>query len=1124
MKVNLSTSVLILVYLVSLSFYHQILAQPVTTSSRDALVESIKGRAQQDAKAEKPPANAQDLNLLFGKDAEREAVPLREVMDIYDNAYSAAKPSPPWWDSYLPNMGWVAAIVLFFLLLAQETIKKTLSTRFEAIGEKVYRRIAGYRIFQRKALKKYRRALVDKYRFFQVTFRPNRDLDMSQIYVPLKVKGTSDAEQVDDLGALSKYQRVVVTGAPGSGKSMFLKRVALLYATGHLKNYPGALIPIFFDLRRLNSVDKPLIDHLVDIFALNKFPGAKNFIINSLEQGNLLLLFDGLDEVNSIKRQVEVDKIKDLLEEYGDCSAVITCRTAVYKNEFVDVVDSTLEIVDFTDQQIQKFLGSWPGIPEGKSVDQLILTLHERPRIMALARNPLLLTIIAFLYTDMEEFVLPFSRTEFYTLAVDVLLQQLKGQLNQYRVAPKSMILEQLALFNQEKGAKNQSDRLSLDEQTVISQINKILPSLNLEAKDAVPLLKEIVERSGLLLEIDGGTRYQFSHLTLQEYFAASALRGDGEKLIKFYKSDPDAWRETVKLWCGLPHDSTKLIQAINELDSVTAFECLADAQKVEQAVVNSLIDSFKPKLYNANGDSEAVIRAFASVASGPSQRSQAVFSYLVNALNSAQDDSQRMIAATALSQTNKPAAVQQLAAHATSPPILTALVRMGDLAVNALSKQAVAGDREALKALHAIGTPKAATALVPLLWHDDIEVTTLSSFFLASLFRQNIILDALREYRLSAGERESEWTNWVWKPFDEPTNSPLPVITGRVVLLIETMHRSAEQTHVTEMDKRIAIPIIVDHLERNGLKAPSAETLFTNEEMKKLIDEEMKSSANLPSYDKFYRSALLRIKKRGDGIGTLESDNELEDSYFKSGNPPPGTDSFTMQLFLLLEPRIRFDLAIRLLNTNVTIKNWINVLRPSEYDFNKSVQFNAIFIILGFFSVLSMVEVLNKLGNSVSWFELGNIVAVLSGLLLIIIWLSILLGKKRDSASIARYFGGFYFAPEDITSGNMLPDGDYWGRTSLLENTARIIWYMYKLCLTPVIIYYTSQLMIRFAPFSIIVAMWIFTFVAVFLLRWEGVRREREAYNPLKGILSERQANIDNPLQPHLKPVPLAA
>ena len=61
------------------------------------------------------------------------------------------------------------------------------------------------------------------------------------------------------------------------------------------------------------------------------------------------------------------------------------------------------------------------------------------------------------------------------------------------------------------------------------------------------PGLDEIVQRSGLMLAIDGGTRYQFTHLTLQEYFAARALEAKQDELLDFYRATPDAWREVVR-------------------------------------------------------------------------------------------------------------------------------------------------------------------------------------------------------------------------------------------------------------------------------------------------------------------------------------------------------------------------------------------------------------------------------------------------------------------------------------------------------------------------------------------------------------------------------------------------
>lgn len=70
-------------------------------------------------------------------------------------------------------------------------------------------------------------------------------------------------------------------------------------------------------------------------------------------------------------------------------------------------------------------------------------------------------------------------------------------------------------------------------------------------------------------------------------------------------------WREIVKLWCGLTNNSTALIEAVYQRDSLTAFECLADAQEVKQEVAQEIIETFKTQL----GTDEAICSAFGSVA-----------------------------------------------------------------------------------------------------------------------------------------------------------------------------------------------------------------------------------------------------------------------------------------------------------------------------------------------------------------------------------------------------------------------------------------------------------------------------------------------------------------------------
>jgi len=223
--------------------------------------------------------------------------------------------------------------------------------------------------------------------------------------------------------------------------------------------------------------------------------------------------------------------------------------------------------------------------------------------------------------------------------------------------------------------------------ETVLAEIKKVLPDLNLTNKDADPLLEEIVNRSGLLQKIDGGERYQFAHLTLQEFFAAAALRDDVAGMLTRFKANPDTWREAVKIWCGLDHDSTDLIRAIYAEYPVMAFECIADAQQVSADLADEIIGNFKSQL---GSEGEAINRAFAAVASNTTERGKAIFKYLADILADTKENKrQRVVAANILSMTNMEQAAKVLVSYRKIPEVRTALIRMGDIAVPILESLA---------------------------------------------------------------------------------------------------------------------------------------------------------------------------------------------------------------------------------------------------------------------------------------------------------------------------------------------------------------------------------------------------------------------------------------------------
>jgi hypothetical protein len=724
----------------------------------------------------------------------------QEILRTYDEEFTKAKTEHDKKD-WVPKAGWIVAGLLLVGLVFLDRLKQALGKFIDFTGEKLFTFFAGMPWFYRLALNRYRERVIDRHSKLKIPFRPERPLDLSAIFVPLKMTDTPEAsDTIDAYAALARNSKMVVKGAPGSGKSILLRHIALTCAQRRHSALIRNGVPILVELNRLNDPVVNLRSELARELRTKGFPSPDCFLSRGLKHGSLLLLLDGLDEISAAQRPGVVQQIRDLMEEFPRLRLLVSCRTQVYNGELDAFVDKVLEIQDFSDQQIRRFLRSWaPDMRmHGKSVDQLVRALLERPAIMLLARNPLMLTIIAWLYTD-TTVILPHSRSEFYRKATELLLYDWKPDSNAFQLVPKQLVLRDLALYFQDSADQRQQDRRSVEIREVLQRIGGVLPSLNLDSQEsAMPLLNEIVQRSGLLLAIDGGERYQFAHLTLQEYFAAAALRSDPDGLIARFNHDPDAWREPVKLWCGLDEDATKFVQAVHQTDPITGFECLADAQKVRSEIATQIIDSMK-KVFLSEKPDPALAKAFGSVASSLSDRGKAVFKWL-----SEQEAPQAL---EALSYTNMPQAAKIMASlYTTTAAVRPLLCRFGELAVLDLRSLAEAGCASAVDDLLTIGTPGAAEALAPLLWHNSSEIAGRAAFAIAALFQSPEAFAALGDVKVDHPQ-EAEW---VWQPFETHEQTAIPVIAGRVASLLLSAHELADLPDA-KLDPRLLLPVCAE-------------------------------------------------------------------------------------------------------------------------------------------------------------------------------------------------------------------------------------------------------------------------------------------------------------------------
>jgi len=1034
-----------------------------------------------------------------------------EITDIYENEYSRLKEEKnTFWSKYGIHTVSVTAVLLFIYVIFKRIVDEFIKSLSKLISDYVLSHFSGMKIFYRASINRYRKALFEKYEKVHITFRPHRPLIMSEMFVPLKAIDIGNQNQLDVLELISSYRKSVIVGAPGSGKSMLCKNILFNFGNNILNTQE---IPVLVELHRLNDSNATIENLLVYELTQKNFPNASNFITKSLRDGNLFILFDGYDEINTNERTRVTQLVQDFIERNNNCQFMITSRNAIYQNEFATQTDQTFQLVEFNHQQIRLFLNSWSKeMPEGKSINQLMLTLQDRPKIMTLAKNPLMLTIIAYLYTDTEH-ILPHSRGEFYELATKLLLSQWHEERNKFDARDKGLILQHLALINQDDTLEKSSDKKLISAKKIKEEIEKVLPTLNQDIKSFQDILNEIIERSGLLISVDGGKYFQFAHLTMQEFFAAKQLIDNCDGLFDRFKNDKANWRETLKLWCGLANDATKMISNIFEIDAIVAFECLADARKIEPEITDRIIEHFKNLLGQSNPDSTEMKRAFGIAASDVRPRGKKILAYLEDRLINASSNNEIESIVRALSYTYLPYAANIIGTKAIkmakssngkeiNKQIHNSLLLMGDIAIPVFCEFVNAGFINELSGLKQLGTPDAANALVNFIFQFDpsfndyynpykVETSfanyiakrekaaSLASWYIADLLKQPSIEVSLRNYNLSPQQKRAPIYDWIWQPFNEPITSSLPQITGRVVYVLSNMITQIYPTDV-ELDKRIVVPLCINH--SISVHDKFLDEYYINKIDSSVLSKEEKKEINT-TWDTSKLAKLINIVEKNENI---EDKYQFLKRFFKVSKSAKYIISKTQK-----------DFAIRLLKcfcnkTKPLKEDWINILKPIDYLLIKGWHYKALLWLFAILNLSSLGYCISILYNSLPF---NSFWIIFQGISAVIVSFNL----------IAYYFFDFHDtkfteAWESFLLGGLLgfitiPILIFVETENAIKNIFLVLWM-------PFICYYNILFMAHF--FNILeiigIGLVLITLFVLFFIR--GYRLERKSQNPLKGLL----------------------
>jgi len=357
---------------------------------------------------------------------------------------------------------------------------------------------------------------------------------------------TEASSELTEDELLSSNENFLILGDPGAGKTTTLKRLARkILKQDSFKKYDK--FPLLVRLKDLTVGDSLYrsICHIVGIqYEVRKMERYINFIDdgnnhrtqtlyynqyfiddipldiaipNFFEHVRVTLILDGIDEINNDIKDDILKEIQSLSAKKTKNSQILTtCRSVDYYKTLIGF--SVCEISPLSDSQIKEIAAYWT------SDTKLFFETLDNASYKDLADRPLFLGNLLLLFNKERD--LPDRPKEVYQKIIYLVMKDWdydrtivrKSKYSQFDTQRKIEFLEQLSYYLTYK------IKTTVFGYEALSQVyRQIHSNFKLPISEMDLVIQEIESHSGIIIKFYGN-KYEFCHLSLQEFLCASFL------------------------------------------------------------------------------------------------------------------------------------------------------------------------------------------------------------------------------------------------------------------------------------------------------------------------------------------------------------------------------------------------------------------------------------------------------------------------------------------------------------------------------------------------------------------------------------------------------------------------